>query len=569
MKTIVTVFMAVCVSVITLGQTKITKLTERFATDKDVSLDVDTRYTDVVFETWSKSEVGIEAYVEGDVSKSILQDAADEWDLEVIGNSNFVRTKKGYGAKEIDLSDLEDMNLNIPIGEIVAGSLSVVQPVMEGVVGPLLEGLFGTAMPAEYYKELNKIEFDHEAYRRDGKAYLKRYEAEVAKSFGPDFDKAMEDWGDKQEKNTMSLGGALSGLRNIPIWPFGKTGSMSFDSDDYERNKSAYVNKLNEKYDTNVSVREVDQWLEEVEDWGDDFEKDMEKWGEEFEINMEGFEEKMEAWGENFEENFGKSMEDWGENFGKSMEKWGENFGEKMEKWAEENADEWEVNEKTDSNGNKSKSYHFSYDTENKKPSSKVSRVIKVKMPKKAELDLNVRYGKVKMVDVYNPDVDISHGSLAATTIHGGDASVKVAYSPVSIDNWSGGKLETNHVKNCTITTASNITLEADASDVHIKTLNGRGMITGSFGKLSISNVGANFENLSLILENSEMSLRLPETEFNFSYTGERNDLVLPKRLETQKMGTDRNEMINGFHKSRNTNNLISISAKFSEIVLK
>lgn len=557
------------------AQTKKEKLKERFKVNKDVEIDVDTRYVDVVFETWNKNEVSVEAYVEG---KNVDR-AIDDWNLSVTGNSNKVRINSSGGYNNgtvIDLNDLnvdlEDINIKLDelnLEEIIGSTLNIVEPVLEGVVGPVLESLSGTPLPAEFYEELGKTKFDHDAYRREGRAYLKRYEKEMENSFGPDFDKAMEKW---EKENDFSgngfLGGALSGLKDIPRWPFSDDGNMNFNDNEYRKDKQAYVDKLNKKYNTNVRVREVDSWLDDMEKWGEEFELDMEEWGENLEINLEGFEKAMEEWGENFGESVGKAFEDWGEDFGEDMEKWGEEFGRKVEKWAEEHEAEWEERYDEDEHGNRSSSYRLNYDSD-RKPSRDVKRTIIIKMPKKAEVDMNVRYGKVKMAALYNPKIEISHGSLAATYIDGGDTSINVSYSPITVGSWNGGTLEANHVKECTIANAKDIALTSNSSNVVINTLSGGGLFSGSFGQLSISQVVDEFGSLNIILENSDLVLNLPDSAFNFNYSGEHNEFLIPRQLETKTMKNNKTEVVNGYHKSRSTGNVITISAKFSDVVLK
>jgi len=276
----------------------------------------------------------------------------------------------------------------------------------------------------------------------------------------------------------------------------------------------------------------------------------------------------MEEWGENFGESIGKAFEDWGEGFGKDMEKWGEEFGRKVEKWAEEHEVEWEERHDKDEHGNKSSSYRFNYDSDNK-PSSNVKRTIIIKMPKKAALDLNVRYGEVKMAAVYNPKAIISHGSLTATNIDGGNTSINVSYSPTTIGVWNGGSLETNHVKECNIANAKDIALTSNSSNVIINTLSGSGFLSGSFGQLSIPQVIDDFGSLTIVLENSDLVLNLPDSAFNFNYSGELNEFLVPRQLETKTIKSNKTSMVNGFHKSRNTANVITITAKYSDVVLK
>jgi len=126
--------------------------------------------------------------------------------------------------------DFDDLNLEV-VDKYVSLA-NVDRPLKMGVnsFGFVLEGLMGSPLPKEFYEELGKTKFDHEAYRKEGRAYLKRYEKEMEQSFGPDFDKAMEKW---EKENDFSekgfLGGALKGLTNIPQWPFGDTGNMNFN----------------------------------------------------------------------------------------------------------------------------------------------------------------------------------------------------------------------------------------------------------------------------------------------------------------------------------------------------
>lgn len=539
------------------AQDKEEKLKERFSTNEDVEILVDTRYADVIFETWNKDEVSIEAYVEGENAT----EAAQQWKLDVQGNSKLIQIigREGYrDARVVDLRNINDLNLDLT--EIIGSSLSVVEPVMNGLIGPMLEGLSGTALPREFYEETGKMRFDHEAYRKEGQAYIKRWEKEMDKSFGPDFERKMERWGNEVSQKSEDWSERLVEKSGIPKWPFKGSRNMSFDTNEYEKDKKSYVAKLNKKYDTDVSVREVDRWLEDLDKWGEDFGKSMEAWGE-------NFGKSMEAWGENFGDSFGKSMEAWGESFGRDME----DFGKKIEKWAEENEGNFKENRTTDDNGNTSVSYSLNWDSETskKKSTRNVKRIIKIRMPKKAALDLNVRYGKVQVADAHNARAVITHGSLAANTIEGTDTFIEVAYSPIEIAYWDSGSLKTSQVKECTIATAKDIALTANSSNINITKLTGNGMITGSFGKLFIPEIDGDFGSLTIVLQNSDLALKLPKTAFNFSYSGDHNAIMIPKQLETKRMRSGSSEMVSGFHKNRNSGSVITINAKYSDIALQ
>jgi hypothetical protein len=143
-------------------------------------------------------------------------------------------------------------------------------------------------------------------------------------------------------------------LEKMPTWPFNddddisvrigddvmkgshSSYSVDFDKIAYEKNKKEYLAKLNKKFGTNVTQKEVDRWLEELAQWMDSIERKMDAWGEEFGAHMETefgpeFEGKMEAWGEKFGKEFGEKMEAWEDKYGKDIEKWAKQFEEEFE----------------------------------------------------------------------------------------------------------------------------------------------------------------------------------------------------------------------------------------------
>ena len=70
------------------------KYTERFTVNKDVVIDIDTRYTDIEIETWNKNEVVIDAYI----------DITDEVDQKLIDDFGWSITDAGKAADCIDPS---------------------------------------------------------------------------------------------------------------------------------------------------------------------------------------------------------------------------------------------------------------------------------------------------------------------------------------------------------------------------------------------------------------------------------------------------------------------------------
>lgn len=308
---------------------------------------------------------------------------------------------------------------------------------------------------------------------------------------------------------------------------------MKFDYDAYKKDGDKYL----EKWEANFEKKFGKDFEDKMEQWAEKMEKDSEKFEKEYEA-------KMEVWGKDFE----KDMEAWGEEFGKSMEAWGEQFGKQMEAQFGKGDSNVIV---IDGEGVKSK------------------RTIKIKVPKDAKLHLNVRHGELKLGSNFkNLKADLSHSRLSANQLSGKGTNVKVAYSPVNIGTWDYGVLSTDFVRNCIIDKAVSIKLNSNSSDIEINEISKTGVLSGSFGKLDIKKLGADFETLNISLENSDLKLSLPQSAFNFTYNGTQSSIKYPKNLSLKSTKTYDNEILNGYNKSRDGDRNISIKANFSDVLV-
>tara|TARA_R110002073_G_scaffold139232_2_gene289343 strand:- start:118417 stop:119478 length:1062 start_codon:yes stop_codon:yes gene_type:complete len=88
------------------------KYTEHFNVNGDVVIDVNARYTDIEIETWNKNEVLIEAYIiiEGDYEQKVIDDYLKSWNFEALGNKKSIKiTSKSSG-----LLDIHSINFDSP-----------------------------------------------------------------------------------------------------------------------------------------------------------------------------------------------------------------------------------------------------------------------------------------------------------------------------------------------------------------------------------------------------------------------------------------------------------------------
>ncbi|MEP2934919.1 MAG: hypothetical protein ABJM06_04325 [Gilvibacter sp.] len=362
---------------------------------------------------------------------------------------------------------------------------------------------------------------------------------------------------------TEMIGPLLEGIAENPL-PEGLMEGlegMEFDYDAYEQDKEGYMK----------------EWEAEMEErFGEDYEIKMEAWGEKF---GEEYSEKMEAWGEEF----GKKMEAWGEQFGKDFEKnfgkdfeekmeaWGEQFGEEfgkdMEKWAEElekKAEEWEA--EYEENGGEGKTIIINGD--GLFDSKGATRTIKIKMPKDAKLELNVRHGEVKLGSVYNLKADLDYTKFFATTIDGGETSINSSYAPLFVKNWLEGELFTNYVETCVIDSAQNITLNANSSNVTFGVIGKDAMLNGSYGFLVINNLGSSFGTVALDLENTDANIFLPAVDFDLYFNGKKSKLKAPSSMTLNTSGGQDRTFIKGFRGAKGSDRSININANYSEVTM-
>lgn len=445
------------------AQTK--KLEKTYKTKQDVAVVVNAKYTNIIVENWDKNEVAIEAFLEtGNLKSEDAKKALESWNIETSGNSDKIEITSGGGV---------GMNLNLDmdvssLAETMGGLQDILGPMMTDLIAPLVENISKNPLPPQFHEKMGNMNFDYEAYKKDGDKYMEKWEQKMEKNFGKDFEKSMEDWGKQFEKNSKG----------------------------WEKN----------------------------------------------------FEKNMEAWGKDFEEKFGKDMEKWGEDFGKKMENWGENFEEEME------------NRFNDKKGMKANS---SNSTQGKK-------IIKIRIPRNAKLNLDIRYGDLQLGDrTMNLKANLAHSKLSANIIEGEKTQVIVSYSPINVNVWNYGVLQTNYVENCEIGKAKSIKLNSNSSDVTIKEITETGILSGTFGELTIGKLGAGFKNLDINLENSDLRLSLPSAALNFSYNGTQSNIEYPKANSIKSTKSYDNEILNGYYKSKDGNGSVNINASFSDVYIK
>ena len=452
-----------------MAQEKLTKVSQSIKVDKDVTIDLNTSYCNIEFDTWNKNTVEIEAFIEGeDLSKEELEEVLDNWSVEIDASNDLVtiNTKgNGHGIwvhrfnnqdgeavhaileeLKFELADMPEMNFDFDF------TMSEIPEVPAMPEMPELPEL------PELPKGMTNFHFDYKAYQKDGDKYLEEFTKQFESKFGKDFEKKMEAWGEK----------------------FGK--------------------EWEEKY-----AKQMEEWGEK---FGEEYSKKMEVWGERFAEQMEQRAEQMEQRAE--------QMEQRAEQVSKIREE-REKVREKLHEKRSKLADERRIKIERLVHG---------------KSHSKVKKTIRIKMPKGAKLKLNVKHGELKLATrIDNLKADLSYTKFIAESINGGRTSINATYSPVEVANWNVGELTLNYVEQANLENVGQMVLNSNSSNIKIDNLKGNAIIDGSIGDLQILKIDDTFTNLNAIIRNTNAVIVLPKTEYKLQFKGDRTKLTHPEKM--------------------------------------
>ena len=170
---------------------------ETFDVNKDTELNINTSYADIQFETWNKDEVEITAVIELEGVDQEEADAYFDRDLvKIMGNSKEIEVST-EGAGPNYAFDFQGVNIDIPeipsVSEIMA---NVEIPEIAAFTIPEINIV--ASMPP--MPPMPPIEFDYDAYKKDGEKYMKEWQKEFEKTFDKEYKERFEEWGAEMEK---------------------------------------------------------------------------------------------------------------------------------------------------------------------------------------------------------------------------------------------------------------------------------------------------------------------------------------------------------------------------------
>ncbi len=201
-------------SIAVFGQKQTKKVNDSFKVNKDVLVEINTKYSDVKVETWNKNTVSIQGVweIEG-MTKEEAKKYFKGWNFEALGNKSKVvitsRSSNNYHNHYDVFDDMDfdfdfdfDMESISHIGEMFNGDYFSDLPPLPPMppLGPL---------PTPFVGHLKQIGFDYDAYQEDKEGYMKEFEKrqkawakDFEEKFAPQmeaYEKKMEEWQKKME----------------------------------------------------------------------------------------------------------------------------------------------------------------------------------------------------------------------------------------------------------------------------------------------------------------------------------------------------------------------------------
>lgn len=177
-----------------------------------------------------------------------------------------------------------------------------------------------------------------------------------------------------------------------------------------------------------------------------------------------------------------------------------------------------------------------------------ITKTLKIKIPKYAQLAINVRHGKVIFSDdVTNLKADLSYVLLEANKISGANTLIKGAYTNLEINQWKAGSLDLTFSEFALIKEVVTIDITADASLVSIDNITESIDAKGNFKMLSVE-LSSEIKQANIDVEDSKVVwIKLPTNLYNLRYQGINSKLIHPKKfsLKTDPKNTSKQTLEN------------------------
>mgnify|MGYP007119768357 CR=1 FL=1 len=200
----------------------------------------------------------------------------------------------------------------------------------------------------------------------------------------------------------------------------------------------------------------------------------------------------------------------------------------------------------------------------------KIKKFIKMKVPKDAIFDLNVRHGKLNIPSsTKKMSVILSYGNFIAGNIDGEDNNLKLSNSSVVIDKLQAGIITLKNVPKALLGSITSSKLFANSSDVLIEEVGVDIALSQKFGKLEVQSLVPNFRGLNVVLDYCKADLNFSQADYNYQINSKETSLDLTSQLsEVSSNSVDGVKNIQGYFKSKSSPNKLFLTGVYSAIKL-
>lgn len=446
---------------------------ESFKVGEDAVLDINTSYADIQFETWDKNEVVVEATIELEgATPEEAQKYFENSGIKILGNSQTIEIRTA--SRDV----WGDIALGNSIFEVP--EIANIAPLFQDIAIPDFPDI--PEMPP--MPPIPNIDFDYEAFEKNGEVYLKKWKKEFNKGFDKKYQKKMEEWGKQFEAQA---------------------------AEQRQRIEKQRKEREEQREEMMQQRKEVQQQHKEA---------------------------RAQA----------------------------EELRQKAQEMARDIRRKVIINESN--NGDAPTIFYKSSDGDSKK--YKVKKVIKVKMPKSTRLKMNVRHGEVKLAkNTRNMNATLSHTRLLAATIDGDKTNITASYSPVNVELWNYGSLNTSFSEDVVLNTVNHINLNTRSSHVVVDNLLKSMLGKNSLGSLHIKAIDTNFSDVDISMKNGELSCVLPTTPFTMYVNNTFSEFTYPDDLNLSSKKNNQQLVYTGYYQNKNANKSIRLHSGYSSIILK
>ncbi len=198
-----------------------------------------------------------------------------------------------------------------------------------------------------------------------------------------------------------------------------------------------------------------------------------------------------------------------------------------------------------------------------------IKKSIRIKMPKNARLQLNVRHGEVKLAEnARNMQATLSYARLLASTIDGDNTRVSARYSPIEVKAWNSGTLSADFSDKVALDEVRRLDLSATSSEVTIARLLREASIRNNLGVLRIKQVAPDFREINISVQNGELQCKLPDGAYLISVNNTASEVNYPSYIvwePVSKTGGVRK----GYRQKKDAARSIVINTSYSDIKLQ